>query len=75
MRNLTAALKAIPKEMAALDHEISRAELLAAQQLVERLGRDAKVRNDRKRLRYADCGYSRFIPAFLFTKSPVCQYI
>eukprot|EP00904_Undaria_pinnatifida_P001449 jgi/Undpi1/11304/HiC_scaffold_30.g13602.m1 len=43
IRELTAELEAVPREMAVLDREIARAELLTAQRLVERLGIDVEA--------------------------------
>lgn len=42
-RKLATELNAIPGEMALVDDEIARAELLAAERLVERLSSDMKV--------------------------------
>ena len=42
-KKITAELNSIPAEMEKLDQEIGRAELLAAERLIERLGAEAKV--------------------------------
>lgn len=42
-KKLTAELDAIPAEMRTLDREIARAEHLAAERLVTRLGSDLEV--------------------------------